>query len=1033
MATTLLASAPYPASGNEKKHIKVGCIGNSITYGFLVEDRENNNYPVKLQEMLGEGYEVGNFGKSGATLLKKGHNPYNKNPEFANALEFAPDIIVVHLGVNDTDPRNFPDYGDDFVKDYVALIDSFKAVNPDVRVILANLTPLLSNHYRFRSGTRAWRDSIRNLIPVVAQYTGAELIDFGEVLRDHPQLMPDGIHPNAQGALMLAESAYKAITGEYGGLQMPEIYSDGMVLQRYRDLKIGGTANAGEKVTVTIGRNTRSTVAGNDGKWSVTMPPMKEATGLTMEVKAGGKTLKFNDVAVGEVWLASGQSNMEFQLRNDNTFKEGALDINDPMLRLYNMTPVAYTDGREWNDEQKGLTNDLLHFNSSRWTESNDTTAPRFSAVAWYFGKMLRDSLDVPVGIITNAIGGSPTEAWVDIETLEHEMPEILVNWRTNDYLQPWVQQRAGENTGKDPKTNKHRHPYEPSYLFASGIRPLGAYPIAGTIWYQGESNAHNTEVHESLFKALVDSWRTNWDQPEMPFLFVQLSSINRPSWPVFRNSQRILAKTIPNVAMAVSSDVGDSLDVHPRNKRPVGERLGRQALNRVYSMNNVVPQGPGPVIAISPAPHKVKVSFDNADGLKTSNGKAPITFEVAEMEGIYFPADSAIITENNEIILYSMAVEKPRFVRYGWQPFTRANLVNGAGLPASTFRIEVVEDPVTEPGIEAGVSAAYMGECNGEIIMAGGCNFPSNPMAPGSIKKFYKGIYIVARDTENGGWGVVPVGNLPEPMAYGCAVTTPKGVYLIGGTTDSKSLSTVYVINTDGKGKINIEEAPSFPVTVNNASAAYCEGKIYLAGGSVDGASSNRFFCFDINNPDMGWVELKSFPGNPRVQPVLAASKDAKGRANLYMWGGFAGKSAGRDATLNTDGYRYDIAKKQWTPIAAPSCEETGDISTGGGVAVTLADGRIAVAGGVNKDIFLAALQNQAPDYLSHPAEWYRFNNRLLIYDPVKETWEVSEPNNDLARAGAVAVALGKGMLIAGGEIKPRIRTTDIVEVIPE
>lgn len=1032
VATSLLGSRQSTVSFKESSKetpVKVGCIGNSITYGFLVENREENNYPTRLQSILGDGYDVRNFGKSGATLLKKGHRPYMEQEEYAAAIEFAPDIIIVHLGVNDTDPRNFPDYGDEFVGDYVALIDSFKKVNPDVRVILANLTPLLSKHYRYRSGTRAWRDSIRSYIPVVAEITGSELIDWGDLLKDHPQLLPDGIHPNVEGALMLAESAASAITGNYGGLKLPHIYGDGMVLQRYRPLNIGGTANAGDRVTVSLNGVTRKAITGNDGKWAVTLPPMREGSGYTMTIKAGNDSVTFNDVAIGEVWLASGQSNMEFQMRYTTTFQDELSNANDPLLRLYNMFPVAYTNGKEWGDEEKEATNKLQHYQETGWTESTEKTMAEFSAIAWYFGKMLRDSLNVPVGIINNSIGGSPTEAWIDIETLEHEIPEILVNWRSNDYLQPWVQQRIGENAGKGEDSKNNRHPYEPSYLFASGIRPLGQYPIAGTIWYQGESNAHNVEIHEALFPALVDSWRNYWNQPDMPFLFVQLSSLNRPSWPAFRNSQRLLSRRIPGTAMAVSSDVGDSLDVHPRNKKPVGERLGRQALHRVYSMTNVMNEGPGIQEACVIGPHTVVLTFENAEGLSTADGSVPKTFEVAEFEGMFVPVDSAIITENNQIILYSMSIENPRYVRYGWQPFTRANVVNGAKLPASTFRIEVTQDKNTEEGIEAGVSAIYLGKINDEIVMAGGCNFPSNPMAPGSQKKFYQGIYRIVKDDDTNGWNVEKIGDLPQPMAYGNAITTPKGLFLIGGTTATSALKTVYCLKADDSGKLVITEVLSLPVKLDNAAAAYYGGKIYIAGGSVDGQPSNRFFSLDIENPKE-LVELPPFPGNPRVQPVMGASKDGKGNEGIYMWGGFAGKGKGREASLDTDGFKYDLKKKQWTKLAAPTTPDGEEISTGGGAATTLADGRIVIVGGVNKDIFLEALRNQAPDYLSHPIDWYKFNQRLLIYNPITSTWDVSEPNQDLARAGAGIVTDGNGVLVVGGEIKPRIRTSDIVFV---
>lgn len=688
--------APLTGIAKDKKaapaKIKIGAIGNSITYGYGVEDRETNSYPARLQNILGDSYEVRNFGNSGSTLLKKGHKPYFKQNEFASAMEFAPDIIMVHLGINDTDPRDYPEYGDEFVGDYIALIDSFKSVNPNVRVILANLSPLLSKHFRFRSGTLAWRDSIRNLIPVVAEITGSELIDFGELLRDRPNLIPDAIHPNKEGAALMADLVAKAITGDFGGLSMPEIYGDGMVLQRNKPLKISGTANAGEKITVSINGISESTIASNTGKWTITLPPLKENTGLTMTVTAGKEKLTFEDVAVGEVWLASGQSNMEFRLKQSSTFQDSKNMLNDPLFRFYDMKPIAYTDREEWSDEQKKPTDNLQHYLPSSWQQSNDNTAPEFSAVAWYFGKMLRDSLNVPVGILSNAIGGSNAESWVDIESLEHNIPEILVNWRSNDYVMPWAQKRAGENTGTDDEGKLHRHPYEPSYLYAAGIRPLASYPIEGVIWYQGESNAHNTMLHEKIFPVLVESWRETWDNEEMPFLFTQLSSINRPSWPVFRNSQRILASKIPGVEMVVSSDQGDSLDVHPRNKKPIGERLGRQALNKVYGMKNVVPEGPSIISAKKGTDNTVVLTFENAEGLTTSDGLSPLTFEIAEYEGLFQPVEKVVITPDNKLVVYAPEGMNPHIVRYGWQPFTRANLVNGASLPTSTFRVNITD-----------------------------------------------------------------------------------------------------------------------------------------------------------------------------------------------------------------------------------------------------------------------------------------------------------------------------------------------------
>lgn len=1031
LAAAFLMTGAAAFAISAENPVKVACVGNSITYGTLVPQRETNAYPAQLGRMLGPGFEVGNFGRPGATLLNNGHNPYSKSQECRDALAFKPDILVVHLGVNDTDPRNWPNHNSEFVGDYLRLIDGFKAQNPKLRVIIANLTPITSKHPRFKSGTRDWRLEIRKTIVKVAELAGAELIDFNDGLRDRQNLLSDGIHPDDKGAAILADCVYRAITGNYGGLSLPPVYGSGMVLQRYKPLRISGTANAGDTVYLTIQdskgalASSASAVASKAGKWAMTLPALKEGTGYTMTAKASGTTSTYTDVAVGEVWLASGQSNMEFHLRNTTTFKADSALFNDPLLRLYDMKPRVLTNNVVWNEADLDSLDKLVYYLPSSWQKSTPSTAAPFSAVAWYFGQMLRERLGCPVGIICNAIGGSGTEAWIDVETLEEGLPEAIINWRKNDYVQPWVQGRADKNTGGD---RARLHPYAPNYLYATGIRPLGAFPIAGVIWYQGESNAHNIEVHEALFPLLVSSWRQTWAEPGLPFLFTQLSSLNRPSWPQFRDSQRRIEHAIKGTAMAVTSDVGDSLDVHPRNKKPVGRRLARQALNRVYSAGNITPSGPLPVKAVVTAPGTVEVSFSYADGLTTSDGRAPATFELAQTEGLYLPA-TAVITSDNKIKLTNMDITRPRYVRYGWQPFTRANLVNSDSLPASTFKIEIAETPDSEEGIASGVSAAFAGTIGGKVIKAGGCNFPVNPMAPGSVKKFYQAIYELDRAAD----GTVTskkIGMLPQAIAYGASATTPEGIVCIGGTTADKALNSAFIIRFDGDGQAVISPLPGLPQSVDNGAAAYADGKVYFAGGNVGGQPSNLVYCLDLKewqkNPK--WKVIAELPGNPRVQPVLAASKDAKGKTRLYLWGGFAGKGENRPASLNTDGLMIDPSNGRITPLPSPKDPEGNDVSTGGGVAVTLPDGRIAVTGGVNKDVFLEALRNQAPDYLSHPIEWYRFNPFTLVYDPVAERWTIEGEDPETARAGAAAAVTPAGDLwLIGGELKPRIRTSKV------
>lgn len=676
--TTISASA----ASKKQKTIRVACIGNSITYGTGISDRTNDSYPSQLQRLLGSNYQVGNFGKPGATLLYHGHRPYVKQEEFKEAIAFKGDIAVMHLGINDTDPRNWPNYRDEFVKDYLSIMDSLRAANPKVRIILARMTPIADRHPRFVSGTKQWHGEIQTAIETVAHVSGAELIDFYEPLYPYPYLFPDAIHPNPEGAGILAKTVYSGITGDYGGLQMSQLYTDYMVLQRDMPLDIHGIANAGEKITVSISNQKATATANNQGKWSVVLKPMNAATDLTLTVEAGSAAKVYKHVAVGEVWLCSGQSNMAFMLCQADTYKRDIDDVGDPQLRLFDMKARWETYNVAWPASCLDSLNHLQYYRSTTWQPTTPDNAKWFSAIAYYYGRMLRDSLKVPVGLICNAVGGSPTEAWVDRNTLETCFPAILKNWLHNDFIQDWVRGRAAKNLTND-NTHLGRHPYEPCYLYESGILPLQKYPIKGVIWYQGESNAHNMEAHSELFKLLVGSWRSNWTNPTMPFYFVQLSSLNRPSWPWFRYSQLQLMQQIANTGMAVSSDCGDSLDVHPLRKQPIGQRLARWALNKTYG-KSITPSGPIYKGVVRSADALI-VSFDYADSLCTSDGKQPSTFEIAEEEGMYYPATAVI--EGNTVRLTSPEVKNPRYVRYGWQPFTRANLINGDALPASTFR----------------------------------------------------------------------------------------------------------------------------------------------------------------------------------------------------------------------------------------------------------------------------------------------------------------------------------------------------------
>ena len=715
---------------------RVACVGNSVTYGYGLRNRDRDAYPVRLQEMLDATYgagrfEVGNFGRSGATLLNRGHRPYMQQPEFRQAMDFKADWVVIHLGLNDTDPRDWPDWKEDFIPDYRALIDSFRVVNPEARVLICLMTPIFDRHSRFQSGTRDWHAQIQKAIRKVAQGAKVQLIDLYTPLHSRPDLFPDALHPNPEGAQILAKTVYGALTGDHGGLRLPPVYSSGMVLPRDEHLLLEGQADARRSIRRVLSKDGKvvdegATFTQADGSWWMELPHMKAdgpytltltATPLPVDhyrfyypdkypyelqnlTKAPAQTLTIDSLYFGDLWLASGQSNMELRVDQCNTLEQDLSDASrlGQRLHLYNMPARARTDAVEWPDSVLAFTNRLQHMDFQGWKTASAESVASYSAVAFNFGRVLCDSLeDVPIGIICNAVGGSTTESWVDRSTLEWELPNILHDWRNGDFGQPWARGRMSQNIAhalnqESPSYNTlQRHPYDPSYLFEAAIAPLGHLPIKGVIWYQGESNAHNVELHEHLFRLLEQSWRQHfarrWScefqkKPALPFYFVQLSSLPRPSWPAFRDSQRRLAQELPDTWMAVSSDQGDASDVHYRTKRPVGERLALLALHHTYN-HSLKSEGPAPTSFVLGQNHTAVVGFDHAEGLACTRG-----FELAGDDGLFHPA-TILKIEENKIFLSSPDVKNPATVRYGWSGYTDGDLHNAQGLPASTFCLE--------------------------------------------------------------------------------------------------------------------------------------------------------------------------------------------------------------------------------------------------------------------------------------------------------------------------------------------------------
>jgi sialate O-acetylesterase len=677
----------------QNKIIKVACIGNSVTCGYGLKDPSTQSYPVQLQKMLGEKYEVKNFGHSGATLLRKGHNPYFKTKQFSQAIKLVPDIAIIHLGLNDTDPRDWNNYSNDFRGDYSWLIDTFRKVNPDIKIYICKMTPIFNDHPRFRSGTRDWYWKIQNLIPEIAKVNRTGLIDLHTPFYFHPNLFPDALHPNEEGAVILAKTVYAAITGNHGGLQMSSVFANDMVLQRNKPIPFFGTADANQEVIVSFSKHlsgqnsaeTKKTKSDSDGKWKVYFNALPAGGPYTLTVKSKDKKIEFDNILMGDVWLCSGQSNMLFRLNQAYEGKEAIAKAANKNIRLFQFHAIQETDDVAWDSVVLDKTNKLEYF-TGKWQQCDPQSAETFSAIGYFFGQKIQHQENVPIGLIEVAVGGAPIVSFIDRHTMEFDnyLVDELYNWKKSDFIMSWVRERAAKNLelSNDPR---QRHPYEPCYNYEAGISKLVNTPIKGILWYQGASDAHNVDLYIYNFTHLISSWRNLWNE-NLPFYFVQLSSIDRPSWPYFRDMQRKIALQIPNTFMAVSSDYGDSLNVHPTHKQPVGERLALLALKNSYH-KSIVANGPAVQSAFQ-KDKEIVISFSNAKKLKTRNSEPLIGFEVMSEKGQIFSPTGEI--KENKVILALVKNEKIIKVLYAFKPFTRANLENEAGLPASTFSIEI-------------------------------------------------------------------------------------------------------------------------------------------------------------------------------------------------------------------------------------------------------------------------------------------------------------------------------------------------------
>lgn len=452
-------------------------------------------------------------------------------------------------------------------------------------------------------------------------------------------------------------------------IKLPAFFSDGMVLQQETGANVWGWADAGQEVKVGFAGQTESAKADKDGMWKIEFKGLKASKkGAELTISAGEEKKQINDVVVGEVWIASGQSNMEWTVAKTTSKEEGA-KAKDDLLRVYVSRNV--TAARELTDFP------------GKWMATKPENTLKFTAVGYEFAKSLRAKLDVPVGIIECSWGGKPVEAFTSAEALK-ALPEAkIVLDRKVAAKKNWEKRKKGEN----PDLSSRLH----STIYNGMIAPIAGYSARGAIWYQGESNAQKgTDViYGELLECLIQDWRRQWGS-NLSFYYVQLANFEskRPGWVIVQDEMRRLMDDKDmqqgNIGMATINDIGLAKNIHPTNKKDVGSRLARWALNKDYGMDDVVVSGP------LYKSHEVKggkviISFDHAEGLKSRDGKSLATFEVAGADGKWMAAEASILGDT--VVIQSKDVKSPVHGRYAWSDLALgANLVNAEGLPTSCF-----------------------------------------------------------------------------------------------------------------------------------------------------------------------------------------------------------------------------------------------------------------------------------------------------------------------------------------------------------
>jgi sialate O-acetylesterase len=441
---------------------------------------------------------------------------------------------------------------------------------------------------------------------------------------------------------------------------LPSFFSDNMVIQQNEEAFFWGKDQIGTMINIKAswGEET-STKTGEDGLWKTKIATPPAGGPFTIIIK-GSEEIRINNVLIGEVWLCSGQSNMEMPVKGYGN--QPVIGSNHAILNSENSLIRVFQSGRNASltpqDDAKG-----------NWISASTSSTPDFSAVAYFFGKQVQETLDVPVGLIVTSWGASKIEAWMDAETL------------------------SGFNSVVIPDEISEKYPqHSATALFNGMLNPFIGYNLKGMIWYQGESDRRKPEQYKSLFPAMINSWRAKWELGDFPFYFVQIAPFfyydERNYSALLREVQLLTMKNVENSGMVVTADVGDCENIHPAKKETVGMRLAYWALAKAYELEGIAYSGPVYSSMEVTQDQKIKVNFEFAERGLSSFGKVLNGFEISGEDHVFYPA-LAQINKDFSVSVWSEKVTEPVAVHYGFSNCIEGTLFNTAGLPASPFRTD--------------------------------------------------------------------------------------------------------------------------------------------------------------------------------------------------------------------------------------------------------------------------------------------------------------------------------------------------------